>query len=305
MKILLTGSTSMVGRSILRNNIDNYKIVGDDHKFDLTDYDNVDKLFKDIKPTHVIHLASLNGNISFNNKYPSDIFYTTTSIAMNILKASTKYNIKKIVSAISSCAYPCNKELLIEEEFWDGEPHTSVDAHGFAKRFILEYSRQIYKQYQTLSVGVCFNTCYGPYDNFDLNKTKVMGSLIKKFLEAKYNNDPYVEVWGTGNPMREFIYVDDVAKMIFKVLDKYSNPFYPINVGSGKDISIRDLSYLIKSVIGYNGNILFNSSKPDGQMKKLLSNANMEKYFGPQEFTTLEEGIERTVKWYEANYNCT
>ena len=303
MKILLTGSKSMVGRAIVRHNNNRLEIIEDNHKYDLTDIIQTEQLFHETKPTHVIHLASLNGNILFNNKYPADIFYTTSSIAMNVLKISQKYNIKKIVSAISSCSYPDNKDLLVEEEFWSGEPHTSVDAHGFSKRFILEYGRQLYKQYGLISTGMCFNTCYGPYDNFNLDKTKVIGSLIKKFIDARSQNLSNVEIWGTGSPKREFIYVDDVAKFIFMVMDKYSDPFYPINIGSGKDISIFDLAYLIKDISKFNGDIIFNNSKPDGQMKKLLCNIKMQKYFGPQEFITLREGIERTIDWYESKHH--
>lgn len=303
MTILLTGSSSMVGKAIVRCN-EKYDIVCDDHKsFDLTDYESVVELFKTTQPKYVIHLASLNGNISFNNKYPSNIFYTTSAIGMNVLRACQQFKVEKVVSAISSCAYPDGEDLLIEKNFWDGEPHRSVDAHGFSKRFILEYGRQLYKQHGMISVGVCFNTCYGPHDNFDLNKTKVMGSLIKKICDAKKQQDKSVHIWGTGNPRREFIYVDDVARMIFETIDKYSDPFYPINIGSGEDVSIAELAKTIKDVVGYEGSLNFDLSKPDGQMKKLLSNQKMEKYFGPQEFVPLNAGIERTVDWYESNYS--
>lgn len=306
MKILLTGSKSMIGRAIIKfNNNNDIDIYEDGHRYDLTQLDNVDQLFKETRPTHVIHLASLNGNISFNNKYPADIFYTTTTIAMNVLQMSYKYNVKKVLSTISSCSYPDGKDILIEEDFWSGEPHGSVDAHGFAKRSILEFGRQLYKQHGLVSIGMCLNTCYGPYDNFDLTKTKVMGSLIKKFIDARNNNLPSVEIWGTGKPKREFIYCDDVAKMVFMILKKYSDPFYPINIGSGKDISIADLAILIKDIVKFNGKIIFNTSKPDGQIKKLLSNAKMEKYFGPQEFITLSDGIERTISWYESKHYST
>ena len=304
-KILITGANSMVGKSIIRNShLFNHELIPDDKKeFNLLDRYQTELLFERHRPDYVIHLASVNGNISYNNKYPSDIFLSTTKIAENVITTSYKFGVKKVISAISSCAYPDGKSLLVEEEFFDGPPHTSVESHGFAKRYIIELNRQLFKQFGFVSVGMCFNTCYGPEDSFDLNKTKVLGSLIKKFSDAKNENASEVILWGTGNVSREFIYVDDVAYMFKLVIDKYSNPLYPINVGSGKEISISTLSKLVSGIVGYKNKITFDSSKPDGQKSKLLSNENMQKYFGQQNFVSLEDGIKRTVDWYESKYH--
>jgi GDP-L-fucose synthase len=305
MKLLITGSNSMIGKALLRNDHlkEKYEIVGATHSgHDLCDYSEAYDLFKETKPDYVIHLASLNGNIEYNSKYPSSIFMETTEMALNVLRISQQFAVKKVVSAISSCAYPSNN-ILRESEFFNGEPHGSIESHGFAKRYIVELSRQLYRQYGFISVGMCFNTAYGPHDNFNLNKTKVMASLIKRFVDAKKGGTEKVTLWGTGCPHREFIYADDVARMFGLVLEKYSDPFYPINVGCGKDISIRELATLVADEVGYTGNVVFDTSKPDGQVKKLLCNEKMEKHFGPQSFTSLHEGIRKTVDWYESEYN--
>jgi GDP-L-fucose synthase len=305
MKLLITGSSSMVGQALLRNESlrEKYDLIQCDHyEYDLTSKEATRSLFRKHKPNYVIHLASLNGNIAFNDENPASIFLDTTEIAMNVLRTACEFGVSKVVSAISSCAYP-SIPLLRESDFFFGEPHGSIESHGFAKRYIIELSRQLYRQYGFMSVGMCFNTAYGPHDSFDLKKTKVMGSLIKRFVEARRADSNEVILWGSGSPRREFIYVDDVARMFDLVLHKYNDPLYPINVGSKTDISISHLSTLVAGIVGYKGRIVFDMSKPDGQMKKLLSNEKMQKHFGQQMFTSLEDGIKRTVDWYESNYN--
>jgi GDP-L-fucose synthase len=299
MRTLITGSTSMIGRSLVSEDSPlSGMVFADSHsEWDLRNYDACYNLFNQVRPDYVIHLASLNGNISYNNTYPADIFKTTSQIAYNVLTVSALFCVKKVVSAISSCAYPY-ADLLEEENFFNGEPHPSIEAHGFAKRYIIELSRQLHKQHGLVSVGMCFNTCYGPNDNFDLSKTKVMGSLIRKIYTAKANDEKFVTIWGTGDARREFIYADDVAKMFRLVLDKYEDVRYPINVGCGVDISISDLAHMIRDIVGYEGMLIFDPSKPEGQMKKLLSNKKMTALFGEQSFTSLRDGIAKTVDEY-------
>ncbi len=301
-KLLVTGASSMIGRRILDDwtSFSGYEMIADNHKcWDLTNRNECFDLFSRTKPDYVIHLASLNGNIDYNAKYPADIFSVTTQIALNVLTAASQFGVKKVVSAISSCAYP-EAEILKEDNFFNGEPHRSVDAHGFAKRYVMELGRQIYKQNGMISVGMCFNTCYGPYDNFDLAKTKVVGSLIRKIVTAKMENATEVSIWGTGSARREFIFVDDVAKMFLKTMQSYDDVYYPINVGSGTDISIKELAETICEVVGYSGKLVFDTSKPDGQMKKLLSNEKMIQTFGEQAFTSLLDGLSKTVDYYKA-----
>ena len=289
-RIIITGPDSMIGKAIRKEAEEKghvvYPVTHSEH--DLCSYDETASVFKETSPDYCIHLASLNGNISFNNKYPSDIFYTTSQIGLNVLNCCQRFGVKKVVSLISSCAYPDTGGLLKERNFWDGEPNPTVDAHGFSKRLLLEYSRQLYKQHGLVSVGVVVNTCYGPHDNFDINKTKVMGGLIKRFIDAEKNEDPEV-----------FIYSDDVGKHTVGVLEKYNDPNYPINIGCGKDVSIKELAEMIKQEVGYQGSLIWDDSRPDGQMRKLLDNTKMKRHFGELSFTPLHAGIHKTIKWYK------
>ncbi len=304
-RILITGGESMLGRAIGKRLTEMDALVFPvRHKdVDLLNYYDVQRLFRDIKPTYTIHCAGWNGNISFNKQYPSDIYFQTMQLGLNVLKAGIATGVKKVVSLISSCAYPdLGNQSLKETDFWNGEPNRSVDAHGFAKRGILEFGRQITKQYQIPCVGMCVNTCYGEYDNFSVEKTKVVGGLIKKFSDAKKNGDPYVECWGTGKAKREFIFAEDVGRYLPLVLQDYDDSEYPINVGSGKEYEIRELAKLVKEVVGYEGDIKWDATKPDGQMSKLLDNTCMKALWGDLQFTDLDSGISSTVEWYNSNF---
>lgn len=305
---MVTGANSMLGRAIINElreyTHDIWPVYHD--KCDLAVLREVNLLFENVRPEIVIHCAGFNGNIEFNKKYPEDIFYQTTQMALNVLKMSKMWAVEKVVSLISSCAYPDLGQLELKEtEFWMGEPNPSVDAHGFAKRVILEYGRQLWKNGDLLSIGMVVNTAYGPWDSFSVHKTKVIGGLIRKFSDARKNKLKEVECWGTGNPRREFIYCSDVAKHLIQVLYKYDDANYPINIGSGIDYKISEVAEIIADVIGFNGNIIWNNTYPDGQMRKLLDNSKMKMIFGDLKFTDLKIGLERTISWYENKHNYT
>lgn len=308
MKVLITGGKSMMGRAIARQ-------LGDGVEYHLVSHENVDllsesetcQLFSIYKPTHVIHCAGYNGNIQFNNKYPADIFGRTVQMAMNVLEKSVKYGVQKVVTPISSCCYPeelCG-EPFKEEDLWKGEPNADVEAHGFAKRFIVEYSRMLHKQYGLNSVGIIFNTVYGPYDSFDVNKTKVVGGLIAKIYKAHKEGLPEVVLWGTGRPKREIVYCDDAAKDVVWVLNNYDNPRYPINSRYGFEVTIERLATAIAILIGYKGNIVFDTSMPDGQMRKVLDKSNIHSRLLKEEWSFGDNvvfGLDKTIRWYIQNY---
>jgi len=220
-------------------------------------------------------------------------------MALNVLQACVENGIQKVVSPLSSCAYP-NTNMLFEKEFWAGAPNESVEAHGLSKRNILAFCRQIYKQHGLKYVSIVFNTCYGPYDSYDVDKTKVVGGLIKKFYDAKINNLPFVECWGTGRPRREIIYVDDVAKGVVNALQYYDDPNIPLNIGANTDISIKEIAAIIADVMDYKGRIVWDTTKQDGQFQKMLVPGNMDKVFqdNPIKFTIPVEGLKKTIEWY-------
>ncbi len=296
-KIAITGANSMVGRAVYAQaaKLSTHLYPIYHNHYDLLNQKDTMEAVRCMD--FVIHCAGYNGNISFNKSYPADIFYRTSMMALNILKSSQAMGVKKVVSPLSSCAYP-DTDVLNEAEFFAGAPNTTVEAHGFSKRIILEYSRQLFKQHGFVSVGVVFNTCYGPYDSFDVEKTKVVGGLITKFCEAKKKSLPYVECWGTGNPRRELIYVEDAARALLSALVDYNDTELPLNCGTGTDTSIKELAETIAQVVGYEGEIRWDTTKPDGQYRKLLDNKRMIELFGQVEFTNLHVGLEKTIEWY-------
>ena len=303
-KIMVTGDKSMVGRSVVKS-IEKRGAIIDPilhEECDLLEYEQIYNRIKKFNPEYCIHAAGYNGNISFNKQFPSDIFFNTTIMGLNTLKACALLGVKKIVTPLSSCAYRSTSEQLEEKDFHVGMPDTSVEAHGLSKKAIFYYSRQIFKQYKTLAVCTIFNTAYGPYDSFNINKTKVVGGLIKKFIDAKENKEDQVVCWGTGNPRREFIYCDDAGEGIVQTLEKYSVVDYPINIGFNKDVSIKDLSEIISDIVGYDGTIAWDTKRPDGQYRKIL-NSNRMKDFDIliEDRTLLKEGLKKTVDWYKAN----
>jgi len=305
-KIVVTGANSMIGRATVSLLKKRGAIVvalkRDD--CDLRFYDGTERLFYRISVDYCIHLAGYNGNILFNRDYPADIFYNTTIMGLNVIRACVSSGVKKVVTALASCAYRSTDDLLVENEFNIGMPDPTVEAHGLSKKTVYHFSRQAHKQHGLQSVCTVFNTAYGPHDSYDVNKTKVVGGLIKKFTEAAKNGDDVVECWGTGQPRRELIYCYDAAEGIIQALEKYDDVESPINIGFGSDVSIKELAETIADISGYEGDIYWNTKKPDGQYRKLLDASRMEQYnIKIDNRTPLREGLEKTIAWYRDRSN--
>ena len=202
---------------------------------------------------------------------------------------------------MTSCAYPdTGMEVLHEKDFWNGQPNKTIRAHGVAKRILQAASEAYLDQYKFNSVSVCVTNLYGPNDTFNLFRTKVVGALIRKFVEAKQEDEQEVECWGTGNPKREFMYVDDAANAIVQALQKYEEQDQPLNIGTGQDITIKELVEYISDAVEYHGGVVWNTEKPDGQMKKLLSVDRMKEIIQITPMS-VKEGIQKTVDWYIEN----
>lgn len=298
--IAVFGGSSMIGRAIINHIPKTCKVLAPTHdELNLEDFVAVNNYFYTHSNIDIAILAQgFNGNILFNKRYPVDIFKKTADMAMNILTMCQKIDVSHVISMISSCSYP-SKDTLKEEDYFNGRPDYSVSAHGFAKRLILEYAEQLYKQYGLQHTGLIVNTVYGPFDNYNPEKTKVIGSLIKKFSDAKKNNLPKVQLLGTGENRREFIYCDDVGKYLIKLL-QYDKELDLINIGSGIDYSIRETAELIKSKIGYQGDIEW-SGENGGQYQKLLDVSKMKSLFGELEFIDLNTGLDKTLDWFYKN----
>lgn len=287
-KLLLSGPNSMLGRALIPL-LQNYDVVQCPHlPYDFTSEKNTMEAFSQIRPNFVITLAGLSGGLPTNLKYPADIFLTNTQMACNILSSAQKYKVEKLVYMLPTCAYS-NQDIL-EAYDTDKPPHYTVACHGLSRRNYLHLSKFLNAQYDFQSVGCSTNTIYGPWDRYG-EKAKVMGAMIKKFLEAKKNSTP-VQLFGTGEPRRGFIYVKDAAKAIVSVLESYRDINAPACIDS-HEISIKELAKMIGRLINYKGEIIWDTQKPDGQLRKqLLTNF-------PYKLTySLEKGIVETIEAY-------
>jgi len=300
-KIAVTGASSMIGRAVVKGLEERGAIVVPvlHENCDLLNYNGVERLFFRINVDYCVHLAGYNGNILFNRNYPADIFYNTTLMGLNTIRACATTGVKKMVTPLASCAYRSTDDILVETDFDDGVPDASVEAHGLSKKAVYHYSRQVYKQHRLQAVCTVFNTAYGPHDSYDIDKTKVVGGLIKKFTEAADSGNKTVECWGTGMPRRELIYCYDAAEGIIQALEKYTDVNIPINIGFEEDISIKELAALIAELTGFKGEIVWNTDKPDGQYRKILDPSRMAEYkIEIENKTSLRDGLHRTIEWY-------
>ena len=301
-RVLVTGPKSMIGRSIIQSLKNRGVVVWAAFHEDVNLLDNYQArhCFEVSEPDYVIHAAGWNGGIEWNKKYPADIFYRTSQMALNVLKCCEQYKIKKCLSILASCSYPNNQESVLKEDsLWDGAPNDTVECHGLSKRILDAYSPQLRKQHDLNAITVVLTNSYGPYDSYDLEKTKVVGALIRKFVEAAKNNSPKVECWGTGSPKREFMFCKDAGEAIVQALEKY-NQAEPLNIGTGEEVTIKRLVDIIAGVVGYEGEIFWDTSKPDGQMKKLLDTTKMKSILDV-DLVSLEDGIKQTIDWYRRN----
>jgi len=305
---IVTGSSSMMGKATIaaiKKFYQDYEIVEVCRTtgFDLTMFgDSLNKLAPYYgKIAGLFHLAAFNGNVHMNIAQPADFYYNNIKIGLNTLEIARQLEVPKTVSIIPSCSYPDSNNLLKEKDFLNGPSHPSVDSHGHARRVFFEYSKYLHKQYNFNSVCVVINNSFGIEDSFDEGKTKVIGGLIKRFIDAKLKNTPQVVVWGSGRPMREFIYCMDVGNALVRTFESYNDPTEVLNVGTGTDITIKDLAFLISEIIGYKGEIIFDTTKADGAIKKLMDNTKMKLVLNWEPEILLEDGIKQTVDWYYSN----
>ena len=302
-KVLVTGGEGFFGKAICEYLIQKgANVIFPKHsEVNLIDLEQINRFLDFARPDYCIHAAGYNGGIEFNRMYPADILYANTVMGLNIHHACEYMQVKKIVSITTSCAYPdTGMELLKEDTFWEGLPNPTIRSHGLAKRMLQAASEAYKAQYDLNGVTVCVTNLYGPRDTFNLTRTKVVGALIRKFVEAKQNEEDSVECWGTGDPMREFMYVNDAAEAVVQALEKYDDNSQPLNIGTGKDISIKDLVEYIVDIVKYEGEVVWNTDKPDGQMKKLLDTSKMKEFIEIDPID-IKTGLASTIQWYMNN----
>lgn len=298
-KILVTGGRGFLGSHLVKL-IDKKSprkiFIPDSKKDDLRIRENCQKVVKNIDV--VIHLAGNVGGIGYNLENPGSLFFDNTIMGIQLMEEARKAGVKKFVAIGTICAYPKFTPVPFREEYlWQGYPEETNAPYGLAKKMLLVQAQAYRKQYDFNAIYLLPVNLYGPNDNFNPEISHVIPALIKKFVEAKRNNSESIEVWGTGTPTREFLYVEDAAFGIMLATEKY-NKSDPVNLGSGHEISIKALVKLISKFVGFKGSIIYNRNKPDGQPRRLLNIEKAKKEFGFKSKTQFEIGLNKTIKWY-------
>ncbi|QLY79108.1 GDP-L-fucose synthase [Clostridium intestinale] len=303
-KIYVAGHRGLVGSAIVRNleSKGYINIIKKIHsELDLTNQEAVRRFFEEEKPEYVFLAAAKVGGINANNIYPADFIYENLQIQNNVIKAAHDINVQKLLFLGSTCIYPKLAPQPIKEEYLlTGLLEETNEAYAIAKIAGLEMCKFFKRQYGDNFISCMPTNLYGPNDNFDLKNSHVLPALIRKFHEAKVNNSDKVEIWGTGTPLREFLYVDDMADACVFLMENYDGEQH-VNIGTGEEVSIRELAETIKDVVGFNGELVFNTAMPDGTPRKLTTVEKLNG-LGWRHKVSLNEGIKMSYEWFVGNF---
>jgi GDP-L-fucose synthase len=269
--------------------------------YDLTQIEDINRVLENAKPDIIIHLAALAGGIGANRERPAEFFYQNLMMGVPLMHRAWEVGVEKFVAIGTICAYPNLTPIPFKEEnLWDGYPEVTNAPYGLAKKMLLVQAQAYREQYDFNAVYLLPVNLYGPRDNFNLETSHVIPALIRKCIEAKERGDKEIVVWGTGSPTREFLYAGDAAEGILLAAERY-NDSEPVNLGSGMEISIKDLVELIVKLTEFEGKIVWDESKPDGQPRRALDTQRAYDFFGFKAQMTFEEGLRRTIEWYREN----
>ena len=306
MKYLITGGAGFLGQFLQRELASRGipsadQIILRSKDCDLTRQDQVERMMDRLRPDVVIHMAARVGGIGANRENPGLYFYANMMMGANLIEASRITGVKKFVQIGTICAYPKFTPVPFkEEELWNGYPEETNAPYGVAKKALLVMLQAYRMQYGLNGIYLLPVNLYGPGDNFDLQSSHVIPALIRKFVEAQRNGQGVIEAWGTGSASREFLHVEDCARGIVYATLHYNAPD-PVNLGAGREITIRDLTNLIAKLAGFKGEIRWDPSKPDGQPRRCLDTTKAEKLFGFKARIHLEDGLAQTIDWYRKN----
>jgi len=268
-------------------------------EFDLVQHEVVSRLLQITHPDIIIHLAAHVGGIGANNAYPAEFFYDNLMMGVQLMHEAWKIGVKKFVAIGTVCAYPKFTPVPFKEDnLWDGYPEETNAPYGLAKKMLLVQAQAYRQQYGFNAIHLMPVNLYGPRDNFKQESSHVIPSLIKKCVEAKEHGESEIVCWGDGSPTREFIYVEDAAEGILLATERYDGG-EPVNLGSGQEISIKQLAETVASLTGFEGNLTWDKSKPNGQPRRALDTTRAERFFGFKARTSFEEGLQKTIDWYQ------
>lgn len=302
-KIVVTGGAGFLGRHVCqeleKRGVQKEKIyIPRSANCDLRQYEQAAQAIAGADL--VFHLAAKVGGIGFNQKYPGELYFDNASMGLNLIEASRKAGVKKFVMAGTICAYPRHTPTPFrEEDLWNGYPEETNAPYGVAKKSLMVMLQSYRAQYGFNGLFLLPVNLYGPYDNFDLENSHVIPALIRKFLEAKERGDKHVSLWGDGSPTREFFFVEDAARALVMAAEKFDSS-EPVNLGSGNEISIKNLAELIRDKVGFKGEISWDTTRPNGQERRQLDVSKAEKYFGFRAAVSFADGLQKTIDWYLA-----
>ena len=302
-RICVTGGGGFLGSRVvarLREGGCTRVFVARKRDYDLVRGEAVERLYREAEPEVVIHLAGVVGGIGANRENPGRFFYENLMMGAQLIEGARLRGVEKFVQVGTICAYPKHTPVPFREEaLWDGYPEETNASYGIAKKALLVQLQAYREQYGLNSIYLLPVNLYGPNDNFDPRSSHVIPALIRKCVEAVGSGAPSVEVWGTGAATREFLYVDDAAEGIVLATERYDGGD-PVNLGAGREISIRDLAHLIARETGFGGEIVWDTTKPDGQPRRALDVRRAEQLFGFRARTDFVEGLRKTIEWYRA-----
>jgi GDP-L-fucose synthase len=299
-KILITGSRGFLGHALVpmlkKKGIEPF--VFDSSSYDLRNEEHVKQLLKWKTFDIVIHLAVDGGGIGYTKENPGSVFYNNLMMNTILMEQCRLKGIEKFVGIGSICEYPKITGVPFrEKDLWKGYPEETNASYGLSKKMMLVQGQAYRQQYDFNAIHLLPVNMYGPYDNFDLESSHVIPALIRRMAEAKENKNSEIVLWGTGKASREFLYVKDCADAIIKATEKYDKP-EPVNIGTGLEVTIKDLAYKIRDLVGFEGRIIWDASKPDGQPRRCLDVSKAEREFGFKAKTSFDEGLEKTIEWY-------
>lgn len=304
MTILVLGATGFVGGRVcglLEAQGKTFERSSLSLGVDLRERDQAHALFQRLKPSYVLNCASFVGGIQYGIKYPADLYDNNARIITNVFEAAHKAGVRRIVNPVSNCVYPRAKVLFKESEIWDGPLDDSVLVYGMVRKLSWVAAWAYAKQHGLDTLNLVLSNMYGPGDHFEEERSHALGALVMKFARAKVSGAPSVSVWGSGKPVREWLYVDDGAEAIVRSIDAPATTDF-VNVGVAQGVSVIDLAHKIKAAIGYEGEVVLDRSKPDGAPYKTVDGAAGAEFLGWRPGVSLDDGIERTILWYSQHY---
>ncbi len=302
MRVFVTGGRGFLGKSLTPQLIEKgATVLSPSHsELDLTLYENVLDFFTENEPDIVIHAAVDGGGIQYMKEHPGSVYFNNIIMNSYIVEASRLHDVKKFVGIGTVCSYPKFAPVpFIEEDLWNGYPEDTNAPYGLAKKMLLVHTKAYHQQYGFPGIHLLMVNLYGPNDDFDLNTSHVIPAMIRKFIAASDNDLREVTLWGTGGATREFLYVEDAAKGILSATEGLSDPD-PVNLGADFEISIKNLAEMISDLCGYEGTLIWDTSKPDGQPRRRLNTEKAKRKFSFEAETDLTDGLRKTIQWYRS-----